>query len=198
MAPQPIARAHVDQFGFDKQLLARARYRAEHYAAHVQFAAGPQRVELRDTEPNTTQPTCSSRPALSGSTFALSYRYTEPRALTRSVGIRERSLMSDSVMPSVRYSISGSCIRFSKGSTATESEAGGLGILKTAATAKASAARATAAASILRREWRRASPRMGGDVSGSVLIAVCPAPTSSTGPPRRAAARASPKSRALG
>ena len=67
---------------------------------------------LRDTEPRTTRPTRSSRPALCGSTFAVSYRNTEPRALTRSVGMRERSLMSDSVMPSVRYSISGSCIRF--------------------------------------------------------------------------------------
>ncbi len=59
--------------------------------------------------------------AISGSGFrAFRYCMTEVREITRSPPILARSVMSCSVMPSAKYSCSGSPDRFSSGKTATD------------------------------------------------------------------------------
>ncbi|MBA7705721.1 hypothetical protein ES703_114557 [subsurface metagenome] len=80
----------------------------------------------RSTEPSTTASTFNSR-AISGSGFLTPlYCMIDVRDLTCSAPIFPRSAISASVIPSAKYSCSGSPDRFSSGSTASDTIRPGL------------------------------------------------------------------------
>jgi hypothetical protein len=75
----------------------------------------------RRTEPSTTPLTPSAR-AISGSDFdAFLYGITDVREITFRARMRDSSVITASVIPSAKYSCSGSLERFESGSTASES-----------------------------------------------------------------------------
>ncbi len=71
--------------------------------------------------PNSTASTFSLRPTVLGSKFLSLYRKTVLLAITRTAERRETWLMMLSVIPSARYSVSGSASVFPKGRTASDS-----------------------------------------------------------------------------
>ena len=77
-------------------------------------------LPTRRTEPSTTASTFNSR-AIWGSGLRVPlYCMTEVREITRSALILDRLVISASVIPSAKYSCSGSPDRFSNGRTASE------------------------------------------------------------------------------
>ncbi len=88
------------------------------------------RVPERMTDPSTMPSTLSSL-AISGSVFFVPlYCIAEVRETTRRVSILDRFVISVSVMPSAKYSCSGSRERFSSGSTARDRMVPGSGVPK--------------------------------------------------------------------
>ena len=78
------------------------------------------RSPTRSTDPSITASTCSAL-AISGRGFLTRlYCMTEVREITRSALILERSAISASVIPSAKYSWSGSREKFSSGRTARD------------------------------------------------------------------------------
>jgi len=78
------------------------------------------RAPTRRTEPSITPCTPSSRPISRSGFLASLYCITEVRDITFSDPIFDRSVISSSVMPSAKYSCSGSPERFASGNTASE------------------------------------------------------------------------------
>ena len=74
----------------------------------------------RCTAPSTTASTPSSLAICGSNFFVPLYCITEVREITLSALICANSVISASVMPSAKYSCSGSCERFSSGSTASD------------------------------------------------------------------------------
>src|SRR6266513_1319145 len=101
----------------DRHLLAK-RWRS--VGALINCTVIPTLSPERCTAPSTTASTPNSLAICGSSFFVRLYCITEVREITLSVPICASSVVSASVMPSAKYSCSGSCDRFSSGSTATE------------------------------------------------------------------------------